>query len=162
VPSLTVPAIPAKYDRIYKAPDRTTDAVYDVNVARLECACPDFVANRAAFPPNDARRVCAHLYDKLYATKVERSFGPLVQLFIRYGRSMFDYRFIADDVGEFVIGQPFGPDFIRAIGVVQGKPIVATYDLRGQCWSTRDPYPPEELAAAVLARIRALPTDYPF
>src|SRR5438046_1461243 len=73
---LTIGPIPPRFDRTYKARDRPSDAVLEVNLARLECTCSEFLSRRANFPPNDARRVCDQIYDKLYATKLERIFEP--------------------------------------------------------------------------------------
>src|SRR5687767_9922669 len=88
---LTIGPLPAKYDRVYKSRDND-GVVYEVNVARLECTCAEFRSQRASFPAGDVRRVCPHLYEKLYSTKVERDFALIVQLFIRYGRRMLSYR----------------------------------------------------------------------
>jgi hypothetical protein len=97
--------------------------------------------------------VCAHIYDKLYATKVERAFDPLLQLFIRYGRSMLSYQMVEDELGVLAIGQPYGPSVVRAIGALNGKPVVATYDLRTRPWSERET-PPNEIAAGIMRRMR--------
>ncbi len=133
---LTVESLPTKYNRTYKASDRESDLVYEVNLARLECTCPEFKSRRARFAYNDARRICAHIFDKLYSTKAERSFDPLLQLFIRYGRSMYSYRLVTDEGGRFVLGQPFGPNSIRAIGIADDKSILATYNLDSEEWSS--------------------------
>jgi hypothetical protein len=46
------------------------------------------VANTDRPPPHRVGHAhCAHFYDKLYQTKAERAFDPLVQLFIRYERN---------------------------------------------------------------------------
>jgi len=151
---LTVPPLPTKFDRTYRARARDTDAVYQVNLARLQCTCPDFESRRAGFAPADARRVCEHIYDKLYATKAERSFDLILQLFIRYGRSMYSYRIVADDIGRFVLGQPFGARSIRAIGVVGGNPVLATYNVDSREWSTGETDLSPKIAADILARMR--------
>ena len=151
---LTIGPLPAKYDRTYMARDRDTEAVYQVNLARLQCTCPDFESRRARFPPADARRVCAHMYDKLYATKVERTFDPILQLFIRYGRAMYSYRMMADDLGTFVLGQPFGPGSVRAIGVLAGSPVLATYNVQSGEWSSGETDLNPKLEAVILARMR--------
>jgi len=151
---LTIGPLPAKYDRTYVARDRDTEAVYQVNLARLQCTCPDFESRRAKFAPADARRVCSHIYDKLYATKVERSFDPILQLFIRYGRAMYSYRMMADDRGVFVLGQPFGPGSVRAIGVVAGSPVLATYNVQSGEWSSGETDLSPKLAADILERMR--------
>lgn len=152
---LTINDIPAKYDRAYVARDRNTDAAYEVNLARLQCTCPEFESQRAGFAPDDARRVCAHIYDKLYSTKVERTFDPVVQLFIRYGRSMFSYRLIEDALGMLVIGQPFGPHVVRAIGMVNGKPVLATYNVQTGEWADGETDLGAEISAGLLDRMRA-------
>ena len=100
-------------------------------------------------PLHDGRRICAHIYDKLYATKVERGFDPLVQLFIRYGRTMFVYHVVADDLGVMIVGQPFGPGVVRSIGVVNGKPVLATYRVQAGEWSSGE----TDLSAEGYARI---------
>jgi hypothetical protein len=159
--ALTIGPLPAKYDRAYKAPDRSGDAVYEVNLAQLRCTCPDFVSRRSEFPATDARRVCAHIYDKLYATKVEREFTPLLQGFIRYGREMLLFRFLSDDLGTFVVGQPFGPGSVRAIGQVDGRMILATYNLASGEWSSGETDLTPQLAKQVLSRMRsALPDAF--
>jgi hypothetical protein len=135
--------------------------MYQVNLARLLCTCPEFESQRAEFAPTDARRVCAHIYDKLYSTKAERTFEPIVQLFIRYGRGMRSYRLIADDLGLLVFGQPFGPASVRAIGVVNGSPVLATYNLNASQWSRGETELKATLAADILARMRtALPDAF--
>ena len=152
---LTIGPLPAKYDRIYKARG-VGDEIYEVNVARLECTCPECRSQRAAFPVGDVRRVCPHLYDKLYSTKVERDFDLIVQLFIRYGRSMLSYRLIADDLGEFVIGQPFGPKSVRVIGTIGGKPVLATYNIEEADWSRGETDLSPDIRDAILWRMRAV------
>ena len=152
---LTIGPLPAKYDRIYKARG-VGDEVYEVNVARLECTCPEFRSQRTAFPSGDVRRVCPHLYDKLYSTKVERDFDLIVQLFIRYGRRMLSYRLIADDLGEFAIGQPLGPKSVRAIGAIGAKPILATYNIEEADWSPGETDLSPDLRDAILRRMRAV------
>lgn len=147
--------LPPKYDRTYNARARDSDAVYGVNLARLECSCPEWQSQRVGFPLGDARRVCAHIYDKLSATKVERTFDPLLQLFIRYGRSMFSYRVITDALGLFVLGQPFGPGVVRVLGVVREKPILATYNARAGEWASGETDLSADLSARILERIRA-------
>jgi hypothetical protein len=156
---LVITGIPAKYDKDYKGRAREGDAVYSVNVARLSCTCPEFQSQRASFPADDARRVCEHLYDKLCSTKVERALDLLTQLFIRYGRRMLAYEVVQDDFGVLAIGQPFGPDTVRAIGDMNGKPLLATYDLRDADWQSGEtPLTPSQ-QQAVLARMRrAFPT----
>jgi hypothetical protein len=152
---LVVDTIPAKFDRTYAAKDRDNPAItYDVNLARLSCTCRDFLERRAEFPVGDVRRVCAHLYDKLYQTKAERAFDPLVQLFIRYGREMLTYRLVDDALGRFAIGFPFGPRQCRAIAIVAGQPLLATYDLAAQEWSTGETPLTAARAAELLERMR--------
>jgi hypothetical protein len=152
---LVIDNIPEKFDRLYAARDRERPAIkYDVNIARLSCTCLDFTEKRLSFPPGDVRRVCAHLYDKLYQTKAERAFDPLVQLFIRYGREMLTYRTVSDALGRFFIGFPFGPRHLRAIAVVDGEPLLATYDLGQRDWEQAETPLTPTRAAEVLERMR--------
>lgn len=154
---LSVGSIPEKFNRVYVARDRENPATtYEVNVARLTCTCHDFIDKRMAFSPGDVRRVCEHLYDKLYQTKAERAVDPLVQLFIRYGRSMLTYQLVEDALGRFVIGLPFGPRYVRVIGVVEGRPLLATYDLEAEEWSGSETALTPTRAAEVLERGRRL------
>jgi len=151
---LTIQPLPAKFDRIYKARDRESDAVYEVNIAQLRCSCPEGATTRAGFPAGDVRRVCAHLYDKLYATKAERSFTPLQQLFIRYGRTMTDCDVVVDERGVVVVGEPFGTGIVRAIAEVDGKAVLATYNLRRHEWLDGGSDLDADLAALLLRHIR--------
>lgn len=152
---LTIKPLPPKYDRTDNARARDSDAVYAVNLARLECSCPEWRSQRVGFPAGDARRVCAHTYDMLYATKAERTFDPLLQLFIRYGRGLFSYRVITDDLGLFVIGQPFGPGVVRVLGVVRERSIVATYNALAGEWASGETDLSADLSARILEHIRA-------
>jgi hypothetical protein len=113
-----------------------------------------FQSQRAAFPDDDASRVCEHLYDKLCSTKVTRAFELLAQLFIRYGRRMLAYQVVQDDFGVLLIGQPFGPDTVRAIGDMHGKPLLATYNVRHDDWQSGETPLTGEQQQAVLARMR--------
>lgn len=149
---LTIGPLPAKFDRTYRAGNVT------LNLARLECSCDDWTARRAAFPADDARRVCGHLYDKLYATKAERAFDAPLQLFIRYGRTMWTYQIVDDAFGTLVIGQPW-PGSVRALGVVEGKPLLATYQLAEEDWAGSETPMTAEVAARVLERLRAACPD---
>jgi hypothetical protein len=152
---LVIDNIPEKFDRLYSAWDRETPAIsYDVNIARLSCTCRDFTEKRLNLPLGDVRRVCAHLYDKLYQTKAERAFDPLVQVFIRYGREMLTYRTVSDTLGRFVIGFPFGQRHLRAIAVIDGEPLLATYDLRQREWAQGETPLTPIRAAEVLERMR--------
>ena len=152
---LAIEDIPSKFDRRYVATDRENPAVkYAVNIARLTCACTDFSERRRDFPAGDVRRVCAHLYEKLYQTKAERRFDPLVQLFIRYGREMLTYRTVAAARGRFIIGFPFGPRHLRAIGIVDGKSMLATYNLGLYEWAEGETPLTRMQAAEVLERMR--------
>lgn len=152
---LVVDNIPERFNRVYAARDRENPAIkYEVNIARLTCTCHDFTHKRLHFPAGDVRRICAHLYDKLYQTKAERAFDPLVQLFIRYGREMLTYRPVEDALGRFVIGFPFGTRYLRAIGIVEGQPLLATYDVTEHAWSAGETPLATTRAAEVLERMR--------
>ena len=153
---LTVAQIDSKYDKIYRGRDRETDEIYEVNVARLECTCPEWRSQRSAFAPNDVRRVCAHLYDNSRLRKIEKTWTRIQQLFIRYGRTMLAVRMTEDEHGVLAIGEPFAPHYVRAIGEMQGKPVVATYDVRAKEWSDREQDPEPHIASYALDRMRAV------
>lgn len=152
---LVIGPIPARFDRTYNVRDRDSDALYEVNLARLECTCSEFRSRRAGFPANDVRRVCEHIYDKLYATKLERVLEPTIQLFIRYGRTMYAYRVVTDDLGVLVLGRPFGPKVVRALGVVDGKPLLATYNVDTGAWLSGETDLSSALAVRLLERMRS-------
>jgi hypothetical protein len=111
---LTLGAIDPKFDKVYKVRG-DGDEIFHVNVARLECSCAEWRDKRSTFAPGDVRRVCSHVLEKLYTTKVEKNLTLLQQLFVRYGRTMLDCREVIDSLGAFVIGQPFGPSSIRGL-----------------------------------------------
>lgn len=151
---ITIGPLPAKYDRVYSARDRSCDAMYEVNIAQLRCSCPEHKERRAAFPIDDARRVCEHLYDKLYATKVDRDLSALARLFIRYGRRMYEYRMVHDDSGALVIGQPFGAGRVRVLGLIGDTPVVATYEVGPGHWVSGETTLDARMAAIILERMR--------
>jgi hypothetical protein len=153
-PALRLGPVPDKYDKIYVERGDTPDTRYQVNPRRLECTCPDWKTNRSRFEPDDARRVCSHLYGRLPKV-VQDTFSLTVNLFIRYGRGMLDVRVVEDDVGTLVIGQPFGPLTVRALGEVGGRPIMATYDATRGGWNVRDGELPPEHADRVFEHMRA-------
>jgi hypothetical protein len=132
---LSIPAAAARFDRTYKARGRLDpDSIYQVNVARLECTCSEFVHRRARFPERDVRRVCDHLYDKLYQTKVETDFSELLRMFIRYARPMTAYAIATSGAEAYVFGHPFGPHALRILGVWVGGSATATYDFGRNYW----------------------------
>ncbi len=150
-----MPPLPAKFDRIYKGRDRVDPNIrHSVNLARLECSCPDFQSRRAGFAPNDARRVCEHIFEQLSQTKAESLFDPLLKLFIRYGRNMLDLRVLHDDSGTFLIGSSYPRHSMGVIAVIEGEPVVATYDLEGGHWFSNEEELHPALAALLLARMR--------
>jgi hypothetical protein len=64
---LVVGDIPQKFNRTYAARDRENPAtIYEVNVARLTCPCPDLTSKRLDFPPDDVRPVWSHLYPEAF------------------------------------------------------------------------------------------------
>ena len=149
--------LPEKYNRPYLARDRNGVDTYELRLSTLACSCADFRDNRAGFPETDPRRVCAHLYDKLYSTKVEREFDPVVQLFIRYGRNMLTLRVVDEPDCVLVIGQPFDARTIRAIGAIGGSlgsQLLATYNARSAEWADGDTRLNPETASRVLAEMR--------
>ena len=131
---LVLGAIGPKFDKLYRVRGNG-DEIFQVNVARLECSCPEWHEKRSTFATGDLRRVCSHVLEKLYTTKVEKNLTLLQQLFVRHGRTMLDCRAVVDSLGAFVVGQPFGPGSIRAIGESSGKPVLATFNFHGRDWS---------------------------
>lgn len=66
-----------------------------------------------------------------------------------------------DDFGVMLVGQPFGPDIVRAIGDMQGKPLLATYNVRELAWQSGEtPLTPERQRAVLLRMRRALPAAF--
>ena len=147
--------LPQKYHRGYVARDRNGLDTYDLSLRELSCTCADFLKNRTGFPGTDPRRVCVHLYDKLYSTKAERNFDPVVQLFIRYGRNMLTARTVDEPDCVLVMGQPFDAGTVRAIGAIHGLLLLAIYDARSGEWASGETVLGPETASRVLGEMRA-------
>jgi len=59
------------------------------------------------------------------------------------------------------VGQPFGPGVVHAIGVTNGKPVIATYHVQSREWSARETELSAEVSAHILERMRtALPAAF--
>jgi hypothetical protein len=156
---LTVGSIPDKYDKTYRVRGRNED-VFDVNPARLECSCEDFRTHRSQFDPHDARRVCEHLYGKLN----DKSLSPIVSLFVRYGRTMYDCVLLQTTDITLVLGRSRGRATLRAVATIRDKPSVLTYDPDAGGWGSSlgwdEPDTPE-IADLVLARLKeAFPASF--
>lgn len=133
---LDVGEIHEKFDRTYKAHSRSKkDVTYMVNVKKLSCTCPDFVENRSHYAERDVRRVCAHLYDKLYQTKVERNFNPLLQLIIRYARKERNFHKLMTDNGDFVFGFSEGSPWVKVIAIIRNTPQIGSFNILEDRWA---------------------------
>ena len=62
---------------------------------------------------------------------------------------------ITDDLGLFVIGQPFGSGVVRVLGVVRERSIVATYNALAGEWASGETDLSADLYAGILERIKA-------
>jgi hypothetical protein len=153
-PALRLGPVPDKYDKIYVERGDTPDTRYQVNPRRLECSCPDWIVNRARFEPDDVRRVCSHLYGRLPKVTHESS-SIIANLMIRYGRTMLSVQIVEADFGTLVIGQPFGPSTVRALGEVYGRAVMATYDANRYGWSNREGEVPPEHAEMIFGAMRS-------
>jgi hypothetical protein len=67
---------------------------------------------------------------------------------------MYSYRLLNDDLGLLLLGQPFGSGVVRVIGVVQGSPVITTYDARTGEWASGETDLNADLSARILKRIR--------
>ncbi|HEV58425.1 MAG TPA: hypothetical protein ENN87_13185 [Phycisphaerales bacterium] len=133
---ITVGNIDPKYDRLYKAASRSEQGKwYKVNVQRLTCSCPDWQKRRSAYPPGDVRRVCKHVYDKLYQTGVEKHFDDIVRLLIRYGRRDRHFFRVDNARGTFVFGFTPGVPWVRVFAKVKGESVVGSYNMDEHRWA---------------------------
>ena len=149
---LEVGEIDEKFDKTYKAHSRSQkDVIYMVNVKKLSCTCPDFVKNRSHYAERDVRRVCAHLYDKLYQTKVEKNFHPLFQLMIRYARKEHNfYKLIAEN-GDFVFGFSKGSPWIKVIAIINQTPQIGSFNILEDRWAyDEEPEYSKEIRSQIL------------
>lgn len=136
---LHVGPIDAKFNRPYRAQSRSTPGqTYQVNVAQLTCTCPDFQKRRSKYPTGDVRRVCKHIYDKLYQTKVERSFDPVLKLVIRYGRRERHFIRIHSSDGDIVFGYCPERPWVRVLAVIADGPFLASFNLEESRWAIDD------------------------
>jgi hypothetical protein len=149
---LDVGEIDEKFDRTYKAHSRSQkDVIYMVNVKKLSCTCPDFVKNRSHYAERDVRRVCAHIYDKLYQTKVEKNFNPLLQLIIRYARKERNFHKLKTDNGDFVFGFSKNSPWIKVIAIISNTPQIGSFNILEDRWAyDEEPECLEEIKGQIL------------
>lgn len=132
---IELPTIPDKFKRIYRAKARDGGEKYDVNLRALTCSCPEFISTRSNWPERDLRRVCEHIYDKLYQTKVERDFDSLSRLLIRYGRSIERFYEYNDAEVYALAGFSQGFDTLFRIFARVGDDVVMdTLDIHFRVW----------------------------
>lgn len=128
--------IPDKYDREYRIQSRKIQGVdYHVNVARLTCTCEDFEKSRRSFNPQDIRRVCRHLYAKLWELKIERRFDPLLRLMIRHGRRYRRFHHVVEGNNDIVFGYSRRSSKVTIFALLDEHEIVAAYDLDRDTWA---------------------------
>lgn len=136
---IKVPTIPEKFNRTYKARSRSEpEKIYEVNVKHLSCTCKGFLQYRASYENNDVRRVCPHIYDKLYQTKVEQTFPHILRLVIRYGRNDKNFKTLEDNDGEFLFGYSPNSFWVRIFANVGGVTSVGLYNLKENRWGYED------------------------
>jgi hypothetical protein len=116
----------ADLDRVLKLKSQAApDHFYDLNLARLECSCEDFVDNRARWPLGDIRRVCKHLRMLLYRRQVLDVFDEVAQVLLRPTRrsglrvqtgirEVSFHSYMAAD-GEVVLGREAGSAWTSVI-----------------------------------------------
>ncbi len=132
---LNVGPIDPKFNRIYKAHSRSDpNKSYEVNVAQLTCTCLNFQSSRAEHVPGDVRRVCAHLYDKLYQTKAEKSFEPVIQLIIRYGRKEHHFHRVQSAGSDIVFGFSSLVPWVRMLAIFGNDSVLGSYSLAENRW----------------------------
>jgi len=68
---------------------------------------------------------------------------------------MYTYRIVTDDLGVLVFGRPFGARLVRALGVVDGKPLLATYNVDAGAWSRGETDLSPALAVQILERMQS-------
>jgi hypothetical protein len=137
--SISVGSIDPKHDRVYRARSRSRGGkTYEVNVQKLTCTCPDFSKRRSGYPAGDVRRVCSHIYDKLYETKVERGFDPIVGLIIRYRRKETCFHHVENGLGIFVFGFKEGAAWVKVFAKIGREQLIGSYNLDEDRWAYGD------------------------
>jgi hypothetical protein len=73
-----LPPVPEKYDKTYKATHYSEpDKIYEVNLFRLTCTCPDYRLRESRYSENDIRLVCKHILEKLKYAKLFKMYDSL-------------------------------------------------------------------------------------
>ena len=91
----------------------------------------------------------AHLYDKLYQTKVEQGFEPVVQLIIRFARSCQSFHRVNAADADIVFGFSSGHPWVRVLAIFGNvrspnrfdeNVIAASYDVEKGRWPDLEDY----------------------
>ncbi|MBF0447014.1 MAG: hypothetical protein HQL67_02320 [Magnetococcales bacterium] len=82
-PSIRLPLLPKKLDRVVEIPSRKNDAlIYRINVFQLTCTCTRFKQSRGFLPTQDIRRLCRHLRKELENSNALLSLDEMHQCII--------------------------------------------------------------------------------
>lgn len=134
--SIQLPRLQAEYDQAYLAASRSSDEkVYEVNLHQLTCTCADWKKRRATYPIADIRRVCKHLYEKLYHQGLEAELPIVLRLALQHGRKEWCFQRICTEQGDFILA--FNPQsvWVKVFACIKQLPIIATYRLDEDRWA---------------------------
>jgi hypothetical protein len=141
--TLFIPPIDAKFDKTYKARSESDEnIVYQVNLTKLTCNCPDFIKNRNEYLSNDVRRICKHIYSKLLQTKSYHDLPPFIQMIARNGRKDKCFYELTNEAGRFVFGFSHSSPWVRIFAVTGEKRLresFGSYNLTEDRWVWDDP-----------------------
>lgn len=128
--------IPARCDRTYKARSHTTAGlVYEVNLKKITCTCPDFIGQRSYFEPGNVRRVCKHILEKLKQTKLLQLIPEPAQTVLFFGNRDISFTKATVDGREFLFCYRPNGAWVRACSVSDGAWEIVSYNLGRRDWS---------------------------
>ena len=99
-----LPPVPSKFDIVYNSKHYSEpDKLYNVNLFKLTCNCPDFLERSSLYQPKDVRLVCKHILDKLKYAKLYQSYSNRIALLLHWSAYFNDNIFISANIKGYDI-----------------------------------------------------------
>ncbi|WP_140048489.1 hypothetical protein [Thioflexithrix psekupsensis] len=134
--SIQLPVFVEDEGKLTLAASRSSDEKnYLVDLHHLTCTCSDWQQRRANYPAADIRRICKHLYEKLYHQGLEADLPVTLRLALQNGRKETCFQRIENEHGDFLIGFTPHSFWVKVFACIQNEPIIAIYRLDLDGWA---------------------------
>jgi len=134
---IEVPEMDHELNVRLRVPSRSDPSLlFDANIFRLSCTCPNFSNKRSLFGPRDVRRICPHLYQAICDAGLDQNWPRLFSVIMQHGRRFFRFRRVTDRANQADIAFGFNGEepHIGIFAVIGPLPTVAGYNVQDRMW----------------------------